>query len=187
MPTPAAKLGWALLCFWHMLSSRIVRGGGRQLAGIEIDSRNPHLWLIRYPVSWTANDYEELVEESIRLNPEKIRHAVVMDMRDSTAKGATNSARTQAAAVMKTHEVWLTEVLVCAVRVTPNPILRGSITVYDWLSPAKWPRKSVSNGLLAEAWARSKLAAAGISCAPEPVWCDVSNARARPSAQGDQG
>ncbi len=156
---------------------------GRNLAAIEIDSRNPHLWLVRYPVVWTARDYEALVEESVARNPDKLRHAVVMDMRESTAKGATTSARTQAAAVMKAHEEYLTEVLVCAVRVTPNPILRGSITVYDWLSPAKWPRKCVSNGLLAEAWARSKLAAAGISCAPEPVWRDVTGGLGRTSAQ----
>ncbi len=154
------------------------------MAKIEIDSRNPHLWLVRYPVVWGASDYEELVEESVARNPEKTRHAVIMDMRDSTAKGATNSARAQAAAVMKSHEEYLAEVLVCAVRVTPNPILRGSITVYDWLSPAKWPRKVVANGLLAEAWARSKLAAAGLSCAPEPVWRDVGSALGRTSANG---
>ena len=127
---------------------------------------------MRYPEHTTSGDYRDMVEDSIARNSEKVRFGVIMDMRLASPLGGSSEARRDAAAVMAEHRDWFREVLVCSIRVTPNPIVRGVLTVYDWLSPASWPRRSVSDGRLAEVWARGKLAAEGIACAPDGVWRD---------------
>jgi hypothetical protein len=151
------------------------------LATIEINSSNLHLWVLKFPENVEITSYTAMVEESIRRNPSGLRYAVLMDMRLS--KAIPKKARQEAADLMKQHSDWFSEVVVCTVRVTPNPVLRGALTVYDWFAPSSWPRKAVSSGVVAEAWARSKLAAAGISCAPEPVWREQSESLAAPSSQ----
>jgi len=156
------------------------------LAAIEINASNPHLWILRYSEDVDVASYLAMVEESIHLNPQRIPYGVIMDMRLANSSGMSSKARQEVAAVMKQHESWFAEVVVCSVRVTPNPIVRGALTVYDWISPSKWPRKSVSNGQLAEAWARSRLAAAGISCAPEPVWCEPKEPLIAPSSKSEK-
>ena len=113
-----------------------------------------------------------MVEDSIARNPENHRFGVIMDMRLASPLSGSSEARKDAAAVMAEHGEWFREAVVCSVRVTPDPVVRGVLTVYDWLSPATWPRRSVSDGSLAEVWARSKLAAEGIACAPDAVWRD---------------
>ncbi len=142
------------------------------MAAIEIDSTNPHLWLMRYSAHVAAEDYRDMVLESRAKNPSKLRYAVIMDMRAASATGASSENRKLAAAIMEEHVDWLRDVVVCTVRVTPNAILRGALTVYDWITPVQWPRKSVARGDLAENWARDRLADVGIACAPAKVWRD---------------
>ena len=157
------------------------------MAAIEINLSNPHLWILSFPPEFNVASYTFMVEESIRLNPDRVPYGVIMDMRFCGSGGMSTKARQEAANVMKQHADWFSDLIVCSVRVTPNPILRGALTVYDWISPSSWPRKAASSGEVAEAWARSRLAAAGIRCAPEQVWRESSEFSVAPSSQSKQG
>lgn len=129
---------------------------------------------MRYPQQADIRDYREAVLDSMARNPSKIHYGVIMDMRSVGASSLSSKGRQEAALLMKEHDAWFREVVVCSVRVTLNPIMRGALTVYDWISPAHWPRKSFSAGSLAETWARDRLAAAGIECPPKPVWQELA-------------
>ena len=138
-----------------------------------LDSSNPRLWLVRYPKGSGVSEYVASVEAMIERKTDTSKFAVLFDMRDAMALRATTAkARKQASALLEQHKERFADLLVCAARVTEDPILRGVLTVYDFMAPAAWERKSFSSGRVAEAWARDRLKRAGVECPAASVWIE---------------
>jgi hypothetical protein len=141
------------------------------VALFEIDVTNSRLWLIAFPEQFDAADYRDLVTRSIALNPNNERFAVLLDMRHVNALASAGRAKREDMSDALTRQMeWYKKTLVASVRVTPDVVTRGMLSVYDWITPTPWPRKVFTSGEVAEAWARQQLSLEGIACDETPVW-----------------
>lgn len=140
------------------------------MAEISIDATNPRLWLMRTDRDTGVDEFIATVEATMADPSRHRRFALIIDMRKSQSKSLSSEARKRASEFIKEHEEWLSQYMICVARVSPDPIVRGILTVYDFFTPGRWSRKTFQNGALAEEWARKQLEGAGVECPPDVVW-----------------
>ena len=105
-----------------------------------------------------------------RLNPERYKHAVLIDVSAMNPMSATADIRREAAVVMEENMEHLVATTVAEARVATNPLIRGMLTVFDWVQPKAWLINNVNTGPAAEFWLRSQLERSGIEVPEIPVW-----------------
>jgi hypothetical protein len=140
------------------------------MSGIEIDKSNSRIWLLRYPETFRLGDFRQLFVDVQRLNPERYKHTVLIDMSRIQPLSATAEIRREAAEVVAANMEHLVATTVAEARVAPNPLIRGMLTVFDWLQPKPWGINNVVTGPAAELWLRSQLERSGIEVPVAPVW-----------------
>lgn len=140
------------------------------MGGIEIDKTNSRIWLLRYPDTFRVGDFRQLFVDVKRLNPDCYKHAVLIDLRRMNPLSATADIRREAAEVLQENMEHLEATTVAEARVAPNPLVRGMLTVFDWLQPKAWAINNVVTGPAAELWLRAQLQRAGIEVPSTPVW-----------------
>jgi hypothetical protein len=142
------------------------------VGGIEIFNADSRIWLLRYPERFVADDFVELFAQARALNPDRYKHAVLVDFRRTSAFSTTPAMRQEAAQALEDNMDFLRETTVAEARVTPNPLTRGMLTVFDWLSPKPWRINNLVSGPTAELWLRGQLERAGIEVPADSVWIE---------------
>lgn len=147
------------------------------MSGIEVDNANSRIWLIRYPPTFNVGDFRQLFVDVRRLNPDRYKHTVLIDFGQTDPRSATGPIRREAAEVIKEHMDFLTETTVAEARVAPNPVVRGVLTVFDWVQPKPWGINNLNSGPTAEHWLRAQLVRHGIEVPAQPVWRETPISR----------
>ena len=140
------------------------------MGGIEIDETNSRIWLLQYPDTFQIGDFRQLFVDVQRMNPENYKHTVLVDMSRINPLSMTSEIRREAAEVVEANMDHLKATTVAEARVAPNPLIRGMLTVFDWLQPKPWGLNNSATGPAAELWLRSQLQRSGIEVPLTPVW-----------------
>ncbi|HMR06281.1 MAG TPA: hypothetical protein PKA88_10890 [Polyangiaceae bacterium] len=74
---------------------------------------------------------------------------------------APAAVRRAAAEVFAEHKATLLAATLCEARVAANPISRGVLTAFDWMTGPKWACKNFGDYAAAEAWVRTMLRTVG--------------------------
>ncbi len=96
--------------------------------------------------------------------------AVLVDLRFINPAVAGRQGRESVSKLILENAEFLGQVTVAEARVVSGPIMRGILTVLDWVTPRSWPVRNFGNGVLAENWLRSELEAAGMETTAARVW-----------------
>ena len=139
------------------------------LAGIEIQNSDGLIWILLFPEVFRIGDFRQLFVDLRRLNPELRSHAVLADMSAINPLTVSAASRNEAAEVLQENADYALTCL-CEGRVAPNPIIRGMLTVFDWLAPKPWSINNLSSGEAAELWLRGHLAKLGFVVPVQSVW-----------------
>lgn len=107
-----------------------------------------------------VEDYRRALDELVRIfKAHPAPFIVLLDMRDFNPLKITAAMRKQAAEVWHDNRELYLRVIVAEARVLTNPLTRGILTAFDWLTgTGKWPCRQFATMSAAEAWLRSKLA-----------------------------
>lgn len=140
------------------------------LAGIDIEHSDGLIWVLRYPDTFRLGDFRQLFLDVKRLNPTRKRHAVLIDFRKMNPLSMSPEARRESAEVFQEHGDYLEATCIAEARVAPNPVIRGILTVFDWLGPKPWPINSLHSGETAELWLQGQLVKSGYTVPGEAVW-----------------
>lgn len=131
------------------------------------DSRAP-LIVVSYPDSIVLSDYEELFGCFARMARQHRRIAWLIDFSRFNPVTAPAAIRQGAARIFEQHRATLSQASVCEGRIVQNPLARGVLTAFDWLTPNKWPCANFSSSSEAEAFCRQHLAREGLSFPDDP-------------------
>jgi hypothetical protein len=140
------------------------------MSGIEIDNSNSRIWLLRYPDTFQIGDFRQLFVDVRQLNPDRYKHAVLVDFRRLDPASVNATLRREAAGVYQENMEYLEATTVAEARVAPNPLSRGMLTVFDWQQPKPWAINNFSSGPTAELWLRGQLELAGIDVPEHSAW-----------------
>jgi len=158
---------------WSVESNATLIG----VSEITVDVSQPPFCVIRHPNQHHAEDFEELFERLKKMVPPGSRWAVLVDL-ERTAPVATAGVRDAVSEAILKNIDFISEFTVCEARVTSRPLMRGVLTVIDWVTPRPWPVKNFGSGVVAENWLRARLMAEGIAAPKQRVW-DVASAVSR--------
>ena len=136
---------------------------------IELIDHSP-IWIVRYSSGLTIEDYRDYLDEFRSLSKPGQRLALIADFTYYNPIGASAALRGKIAETLEGQMSFFEERMLCEVRVCSNPIMRGIITVFDYMTNLPWPCSNVSSGHVAELWARAQLAKAGIAAPTSEVW-----------------
>ncbi len=125
---------------------------------------------MRYPEVFSVGDFRQLFVDVRGLNPDRIKHCVLIDFTRTDPLSATSKVRKEAAEVIQENMEFLLETTIAEARVAPNPITRGVLTVFDWLNSKKWATENFSSGPAAELWLRGQIERAGFEAPSQPAW-----------------
>lgn len=150
---------------------------GLALPGVEIQNSDSLIWILRYPAVFRIGDFRQLFIDLKRLNPECRKHAVLVDMSAINPLTVSAASRREAAEVLNEHADFLAMTCLCEGRVAPNPIIRGMLTVFDWLAPKPWTINNLFSGEAAELWLRGHLAKLGFVVPVQSVWPPQASVR----------
>lgn len=151
-----------------------VRGILTTVSEIIVDVSQPPFCLIRHPQQHRAEDFEALFERLKDIVADGSRWAVLVDLRKTAPIGG--SERAFASAEILKNLDFIEKLTVCEARVTSGPLMRGVLTVLDWVTPRSWPIKNFGSGVVAEDWLRGRLVAEGIPVPDERVWVETPTA-----------
>ncbi len=154
-----------------------IRAYDAEVGGIEIDTSNGFIWLLRFPETFRIEEYRQHFVDLRALNPEGQKIATIVDLRAMNPILGGIAVHREAARIMRANFSFLRETVVADVRVVPNPVTRGVLTVFDWLSAQPWAVNTVSSGPAAERWVRAQIEGAGYSAPAAPVWVTSKQAR----------
>ena len=147
------------------------------MSGIEIDKHNPQIWLLRYPETFQMGDFRQLFADVKRLNPQCYRHSVLIDLTRLRPFTATAEVRREAEDVIQENIEHITATVVAEARVVSNPLVRGMLTVFDWVQPKPWAINNSVTGPAAELWLRSQLRRFAINVPTSMVWTATSGGK----------
>ena len=107
-----------------------------------------------------VDDYRRTLDALIRIfNAHPAPFILLLDMREFNPLKITAAMRKQAAEVWHDNRELYLRVIVAEARVLTNPLTRGILTAFDWLTgTGKWPCRQFATMPAAETWLRSKLA-----------------------------
>ena len=112
-----------------MQSTDISPGGNGPKSGIEIDTSNSRIWLLRYPEEFRLAEFHQLLEDLQLLNPERRKHAVLIDLSRLRPMSADALIRGEIAEALEAKLEHFGATIVAEARVTLNPLIRGMTTV----------------------------------------------------------
>ncbi len=131
---------------------------------------NESIWVVRYPAAPTIETYLTYLDEFRAKIERGQRVALIIDFTHYNPVGASAELRDQVSMVMKEQMDFFDNHMVCEVRVCSNPMVRGILTVFDFVTNLPWPCNNVSTGYVAELWARSLLSREGLPAPKGEVW-----------------
>lgn len=108
----------------------------------------------------TADNYRHHLEEVTRiLQGRSSPIAILLDMREFNPLTVTAQMRKDAAALWHEHRQLMVRSIAAEARVISNPLVRGVMTAFDWLTstPDRWPCKQFAVVETAETWLREQL------------------------------
>ncbi len=135
-----------------------------------LDLSQPPFCIIRHPQEPTPEDFEALLLELRSRMILGEQWAVLADLRFINPAAAGKEGRESVSKLILENAEFLGQVTVAEARVVSGPIMRGILTVLDWITPRSWPVRNFGNGVLAENWLRTELEAAGIEPDATRVW-----------------
>tara|TARA_R110002096_G_scaffold350395_2_gene543459 strand:- start:31754 stop:32224 length:471 start_codon:yes stop_codon:yes gene_type:complete len=140
------------------------------LSEITVDVSQPPFCVIRHPQEHREEDFEDLFVRLRKIIPGGSKWAVLVDLQHTSALRGSDREFTSAA-ILKNLD-FIEGLMLCEARVAPRPLMRGALTVLDWITPRSWPIKNFRSGIVAEDWLRTRLAAAGISAPEQRIWVE---------------
>lgn len=158
---------WSIGSLLSRIGSTICVGMGM----IELVDHSP-IWIVRYPPKLTIEAYRDLLDEFRRQCQPGQKYALIIDFSSYNPVGASTSLRNQVTDVIREQMDFFEQFMLCEVRICPNPILRGILTVFDFVTNLPWPCSNASTGHVAELWARNQLAKANIAAPKGEVWSE---------------
>jgi hypothetical protein len=138
------------------------------LAQIVVDASRVPLIVVTYPDACTLEDYEQLFERYAALAKQHKRLAWLIDFSRHNPVTAPAALRQGAARIFEQHRATLTRVSVCESRIVQNPLARGVLIAFDWLTPNKWPCGNFASRAEAEAFCQKHLAREALAPADKP-------------------
>ncbi len=132
------------------------------MAQIVVDDSRAPLIRASFPESLTLDDYEVLFERYAEISRQHARLAWLIDFTRCNPVTMPAAIRQGAAKIFERHRAILTRVSVCESRIVQQPLARGILTAFDWLTPNKWPCGNFSSGSEAEEFCRQYMAREGL-------------------------
>lgn len=145
------------------------------VSGISVDLARPPFCVIRHPRVHNPEDFAKLFVDLRATLPRDIRWAVLIDLRDMSVNTGGAEVREAASAAILENVEFLKDITICEARVASG-VIRGVLTVLDWVTPRPWPVRVFGNGELAENWLRDRLAAEGIEAPAARIWDEQASA-----------
>ncbi|MCP4445804.1 MAG: hypothetical protein GY811_10745 [Myxococcales bacterium] len=71
--------------------------------GIEIESSDGLIWMLRYPATFRVGDLAQLFADVRQRNPERRKHGVLVDMSTVSPLSITAADRSKSAEIFKEH------------------------------------------------------------------------------------
>jgi hypothetical protein len=141
------------------------------MARIELVDHSP-IWIVRYPSQPTIEAYRDLLDEFRKHCQPGQKYALIIDLAHFNPIGANTALRNQVTDVIREQMGFFEQFMLCEVRICPNPVMRGILTVFDFVTNLPWPCSNESTGHVAELWARNQLAKANIPAPKGEVWSE---------------
>ncbi len=141
------------------------------MARIELVDHSP-IWIVRYPSLPTIKAYRDLLDEFRKHCQPGQKYALIIDLANFNPIGANTALRNQVTDVIREQMDFFEQFMLCEVRICPNPVMRGILTVFDFVTNLPWPCSNESTGHVAELWARNQLAKANIPAPKGEVWSE---------------
>lgn len=128
---------------------------------LRIEARRLPIIDITYVGDPQIDDMRDAFVEYARLAERGEPLLWLVDMREFDPVRVGAAHRQAVAEIFREHEAVLRPVSIAEARVITNPLTRGVVTAFDWLTGAnKWPCAQFPNVDEAEAWLRARLARA---------------------------
>lgn len=140
------------------------------MSAITVDISRPPFCVIRHPQEHNQDDFERLFVQLRAELPRDTKWAVIVDLREMSANMGGPEVREAASKVILENVDFLKDITCAEARVAGGPLVRGILTVLDWVTPRPWPIRVFGNGEVAENWLRDRLQADGIEPPDERVW-----------------
>ena len=112
--------------------------------GIRIDDSRAPLVFVVYEREVDEGDYELAMARYRELSRQHSRIGYVIDFRRFDPVFASPIVRSKAARLFADNVAVLARSTVCEARVVANPISRGVLVAFDWITPPKWPTENVA-------------------------------------------
>jgi len=126
---------------------------------ITVSSERAPLLVMTVRGALTVDEYAEALNELVRVFTTRTDgpFILLLDMREFNPFRVTPKMRQQGAEIWHRHrELWLRSSIAEA-RVVTNPIARGLLTAFDWLTTSKWPCRHFGTMSEAEKWLNGEL------------------------------
>ena len=137
---------------------------------IELDTRSSPMWVVRYPATFNIDMYRDYLSRFTEACQENERYGLLLDLRRFNPIFGDAKARQAAADELKTNMAFYQETIVCEARVVGNPVVRGILTVFDWMANMKWNVRNFRSGELAENWVRIQMQKSGLEVPSKRAW-----------------
>lgn len=140
------------------------------MSEILVDISRPPFCIIRHPTEYKPESFEELFRNLREQLDPQLRYAVLVDLRHAQpSMGGSANREAASEAILKNVE-FLRDMTVCEARLVSRPMVRGILTVLDWITPRPWPVRNFGNATVAEDWVRARMAAAAIEVPVERIF-----------------
>lgn len=125
--------------------------------GIRIDDSCAPLVFVVYEREVDERDYVGAMARYRELSEQHARVGYVIDFRRFDPVFASPIMRSKAARVFADNVAVLARSTVCEARIVANPVSRGVLVAFDWITPPKWPTENVGTAEEALAFVRRYL------------------------------
>lgn len=125
--------------------------------GIRIDDSRAPLIFVVYEREVAEEDYIGAMARYRELSREHPRLGYVIDFRRFDPVFASPVMRSKAARLFADNVAVLARSTVCEARIVANPVSRGVLVAFDWITPPKWPTENVGTADDALAFVRRYL------------------------------
>lgn len=129
--------------------------------GYRVDSSEFPFVSVQFPKAVVAAGYQKLFEHYVQLCKRGGGIGWLIDFQAFDPVLAPAAVRRAAAEVFAEHKATLLAATLCEARVAANPISRGVLTAFDWVTGPKWACKNFGDYAAAEAWVRTMLRTVG--------------------------
>ncbi|MFW5876087.1 MAG: hypothetical protein ACOCXM_05075 [Myxococcota bacterium] len=118
----------------------------------EVSTEKWPVVVVRYPKSVPEGGYKVLFEKYRELAAHGEKIAWLIDFLEFDPVWAPAKVRKEVADLFAEHREILLECTLAEARVVVNPLSRGVLTAFDWLTGHKWPTRNFATFEQAEAW-----------------------------------